>query len=275
MDKAQWDEAVGECKKAIELDPKYALGYRMLGYALWAKTQWDEAIGEFEKAIELDPKLDWVHVDLGHALWSKNKLDEAIGEYRKAIEVNPKLAQFHQYLGHALLAKNQFEEAVGEYRKAIELEPKLVSAQPVANAERLARLEAKLADVLEGKAMATDNGERLDLAELCRLTHRYVAAVRLYADAFTADPKLAEDLKAGHRFNAAWSATIASSGPGDRRRQARRPGARRLREQALAWLRADLEQWKKRVESGTLEDRQAHAGHARALAARSQPGLCA
>ena len=252
----QLEEAIGECKKAMELNPKLALAHIALGNALWSKTQLEEAIGEFKKAIELDPKFDWAHVCLGHALWSKNQLDEAIGEYRKAIEVDPKLAPLHFYLGNALLAKNRLEEATGEYRKAIELDPKFASAQRVANAERVARLEAKLADVLEGKAMATDNGERLGLAEVCRLTRRYVAAARLYADAVTADPTLADDLKAGHRYNAACSAALAASGPGTDADKLDDQEHRRLREQALAWLRADLEQWAKRPEAGKPEDRQ-------------------
>ncbi len=255
--KNQLDEAIALHRKAIELDPMEACAHFHLGEALWSKNHWDEAIGEFKKAVELEPKLGMAHYFLGHVLWSKYHLDEAIGEFRRAIELDPKLAPYHFYLGHALLAKNQLDEAIGEYRKAIELDPKFVSAQRVANPERLARLEAKLADVLAGKATATDNGERLGLAEVCRLTRRYVAAARLYADAFTADPKLAEELKAGHRFNAAWCATIASSGPAIDADKLDDQEQRRLREQALAWLRADLEQWKKRVESGTLEDRQA------------------
>ena len=124
------------------------------------------------------------------------------------------------------------------------------------NAERLVRLEAKLADVLAGKATATDNGERLGLAEVCRLTRRYVAAARLYADAFTADPKLADDLKAGHRYNAACSAALAAAGQGTDADKLDDQEHRRLRQQALAWLRADLEQWAKRLEAGKPEDRQ-------------------
>jgi hypothetical protein len=126
----------------------------------------------------------------------------------------------------------------------------------VADAERLVRLEAKLADFLVGKATATDNRERLGLAEVCRVKRRYVAASRFSADAFTADPKLADDLKAWHRYNAAYSAALAAAGQGTDADKLDDQERGRLRQQALDWLRADLEQCAKQSEAGKPEDRQ-------------------
>jgi len=260
LGKNQVEEAIAEYKKAIELAPKLEDAHLFLGHALWSKNQLEDGIAEFRKAIELDPKLAAAHYALGHGLWSKNQLEEGIAEFRKAIELDPKPADAHLFLGHALLAKNQLKEAIGEYRKAIELDPKFASAQRVANAERLARLAAKLADVLEGKATATDNGERLGLAEVCWLTRRYVAAARLYADAVTADPTLADDLKAYDRYNAVCSAVLGAAGLGTVADKLADQEHGRLRQQALAWLRADLGQWAKRLEAGKPENRQVMRG---------------
>ena len=110
--------------------------------------------------------------------------------------------------------------------------------------------------------------------EVCRLKRRHVAAARLYADAFTADPKLADDLKAGHRYNAACSAALAAAGQGTDADKLDDQEHRRLRQQALAWLRADLEQWAKRLGSRQARRSPSRAGHARALAARHRPGQC-
>jgi hypothetical protein len=70
------------------------------------------------------------------------------------------------------------------------------------------------------------------------------AAARLYADAFAADPKLADGLKTGHRYNAACSAALAAAGKLDDKDKAR------LRQQALDWLRADLALRARQLESG-------------------------
>src|SRR5262249_3043286 len=69
---------------------------------------------------------------------------------------------------------------------------------------------------------------------------RYADAARLYAAAFAAQPKFAADRPAQDRYNAACAATLAGVGQGidagkldDRERD-------RLRQQAHAWLRAEL-----------------------------------
>ena len=127
--------------------------------------------------------------------------------------------------------------------------------QWLANAEQLVGLEAKLIDVLMEKATPTDNRERLGLLEVCRLQRRHVAAARLYADAFTADPKLADDLKASHRYNAACFAALAAAGQGTDAGKLDDKEHSRLRHQALAWLRADLDVWSKRLEGSDPAER--------------------
>jgi eukaryotic-like serine/threonine-protein kinase len=292
----QWDQALADYTRAIELDPKHAPAHNSLGAILCdVKHDYDGAIMEFRQAIDLDPKSAPAHGNLGNALMAKNQLDEASAEYRKAIELDPKNAPAHYCLGIALQAKKQLDEAIGEYKKAIDLQPdyaeahcnlasilrlqgqlpaslesfqrghalgakrkdwRYPSAQWVADAERLVGLEAKLPDVLAGKATPTDNRERLGLSEVCGLKRRHVAAARLYADAFTADPKLADDLKACHRYNAACYAALAAAGQGTDAGKLDDQEQSRLRQQALAWLRADLEQWSKGLEGGKPEDRQ-------------------
>jgi hypothetical protein len=84
----------------------------------------------------------------------------------------------------------------------------------------------------------------VELARLCasRTQKRYALAVRLYEEAFAADPKLADDLAAGHRFTAARSAVLAVAGK-DKELIKVEPAERdRLTALALKWLRADLTQ---------------------------------
>ena len=67
---------------------------------------------------------------------------------------------------------------------------------------------------LDGKYRPQDNDERLALLGVCQFTDRTCAAARLYSDAFATDPLLAEDLRAGHRFQAARAAALAGCGLG-------------------------------------------------------------
>jgi hypothetical protein len=64
--------------------------------------------------------------------------------------------------------------------------------------------------------------------------------VRFYTEGFTAQPKLADDLRAGYRYRAACSAAQAGFGQGNDVSTLTESERRVLRRQALTWLRADL-----------------------------------
>src|SRR5262249_54311777 len=91
--------------------------------------------------------------------------------------------------------------------------------------------------------------ECLDYIELCALTRRYSAGARLYAEAFKADATLADDLQAGHRYNAACAAARAGCGQGNDADQLDDKERVRLRQQAREWLRTDLALWEKQAAS--------------------------
>ena len=92
-----------------------------------AKQQWDEAIAEFKKAIELDPKLAEPHYNLGLRC-RQEPVGRSHCRIQKAIELDPKLAHGPLRPRLALQAKNQLDEAIAEYRKAIDLQPDYAEA---------------------------------------------------------------------------------------------------------------------------------------------------
>jgi hypothetical protein len=163
-------------------------------------------------------------------------------------------------LGQALLAKRQFAEADAAIGRCLEnLPPE--ETKILGNLERLRErcrhllaLEGRLADIVRG----TDKpaaGECLDAAELCLVKHHYATATRLYAVALAATPKLTEDLRAGHRYNAARAAALAACGQGDDVAGLGEPEREAVRRQAREFLRLDLAAWATKVDTGTEADR--------------------
>ncbi len=65
---------------------------------------------------------------------------------------------------------------------------------------------------------------------------------------------MTEDLRAGHRFNAARAAALAGGGHDDTAGLGE-PERAGLRKQARDWLRLDLASWAKKVDTGTAADR--------------------
>jgi tetratricopeptide (TPR) repeat protein len=254
--KREYDKAIACFRKAIELDPKNEAAHHNLGVALSYKNQLDEAIASFRKAIELDPTSAHVYHHLGYALQRKGEDDEAIACFRKAIELKPKSASAHNILGYALLDNSQLDEAIACFRTAIKLDPKDASARRgLARAERLAAVRDRFPAFQNGSYTPASNAERIELAEWCHIKKLHHTATRLYADTFATDPKLADDLEAVHRYNAACEAALAAAGVGEEAAKLDDLGRSRLRQQALDWLRADLALHTKQLASGQAADR--------------------
>jgi serine/threonine-protein kinase len=110
----------------------------------------------------------------------------------------------------------------------------------VQHCQCLLDLDKRLPALLKGDDQPKDSAEQLTLAELCCYKKRYAAAARFYAQAFAADPRLANNLQCQARYNAACAAGLAAARQGKDAAQLQDQECARLRQQALAWLQADL-----------------------------------
>jgi Tfp pilus assembly protein PilF len=287
------DGAIRCYRTAIQCDPKYANAHTSLGLALYAKGDVDGAIHCFHTAIAYDPKDANAHTGLGGALHTKGDVDGAIRCYRTAIACDPKLAQAHYNLGLALKAKGDVDGAIRCYRTAIQCDPKYAQAhynlglalirqgdfaearletrralellsdrdplrnfasQQLKQSEQLLALDKKLAAILKGEGKPADAAECLALAFLCqRYKQLYAASARFYTDAFAEQPKLADDPRKQHRYNAACAAALAAAGQGKDADKVDAKERTRLRKQALDWLRADLAMWGKVLDKANVQ----------------------
>jgi len=121
---SEFEEAIEEFDKAIELDPNNPKYHNNKGNALYDLHNYQEAIEEFDKAIELDPNNPNYHNNKGNALLKLGRYEEAIEEFDKAIELKPNNPSYHNNKGIAQDDLHNYQEAIEEYDKAIELKPK-------------------------------------------------------------------------------------------------------------------------------------------------------
>src|SRR5262249_37732501 len=85
----------------------------------------------------------------------------------------------------------------------------------------------------------------------------HIAAARFHAAAFASQPKLADDLGAGHRYKAACAAALAAAGKGEGAGKLNDQEKGKLRGQALGWLKADLLLWAQAARGTPTRRRQA------------------
>ena len=109
-------------KRAIEIDPKYALAYAPLGELL-AKDRPKEATGLLRRAVNYNPNDGWSRAYLADALSRLRKLKAADEQYRRLLELWPNEAMPNWLYG-SFLASNRKDSLTAEryLRKAVEIE---------------------------------------------------------------------------------------------------------------------------------------------------------
>jgi Flp pilus assembly protein TadD len=106
-----------------------------------------------------------------------------------------------------------------------------------------------------GTYQPRDNDERFALLGACWFEERTAAAARLYAEAFSADPRLSGDHAAGRCYNAACAAALAGCGRGKDAGDLDPEEQTRWRQRARSWLGLDLAAWAKELDGGRAEAR--------------------
>jgi serine/threonine-protein kinase len=117
-----WQAAERHFRRAIELDPNYALGRSFLAWYLAAMGRFEESIAEDKRALELDPLSSAVNADLGWDLYLARRYDEAIEQLRKAIDLDPNYWVSYVLLGRCYEQTGRVNEAVAAFQKARQIE---------------------------------------------------------------------------------------------------------------------------------------------------------
>jgi tetratricopeptide (TPR) repeat protein len=274
-DNGEQEEAVAALQEAVRLGLVDAGASYNIGVGLLHKKDADGAEASLRTAIRLDPKHAGAHSNLGAALVMKGDTEGGIAALREAVRLDPRLAEAHMNLGNALAKQGQFAEALDHLKKAHEIgsqrpDWRQPTAQLIRTTERLAAIDARLTEVLGGRAEPEGVVDLMNFALVCRVSHRrYADAVRFYKEAFAADPRVAAQFQQRNRSSAAAAAAAAAAGRGvNPPPEADRPG---LRTQALAWISADLAAWRQALAAGG--PRAAPAVHAAMRAWLAEPGF--
>jgi serine/threonine-protein kinase len=267
MDRDDFKGAITACRKAIDLDPQFASAHLNLGIALYETGDLDGAIASWEQTIKLDPNYTKAHHNLGVALDARGKLTAATASFKKAIALAPKQPDTHISLGGTLLKMGRFADAKSSLEQALKLMPpgqvpipglpdRKAVLQLLKQCEQLLELDARLTAVLKG-AEPESAEEQLELAALCmRYKKRYATAARFFGAAL---PDLIPpvELRSLIYFEAACAAVLAAAGKGEDAAKLDSQEQKRLRQQALVWLREALTNHEEGVKSGAANRRTA------------------
>jgi tetratricopeptide (TPR) repeat protein len=117
-------EALEKCRKALDLSPRAAEAYYLLGKIQDRRGARQEARQALLCATKLEPSLVPAHLHLGRIYLQSQELEPAAEEFRTVIRLGDNAsADAHYGLGLALNAGSKYLEALPNLRAAVEARP--------------------------------------------------------------------------------------------------------------------------------------------------------
>jgi serine/threonine protein kinase/Tfp pilus assembly protein PilF len=249
-DKEDYKGAIREFEEATRLDPSDARPHFNLGTLLYGRKQFDAAIREFKAAIQLDRTFAAPHVNLGNIFRERKEYAAAIDEFNEAIRLDPDFAFAHANLGLAYRNSGRFRESVSAFGQALKLSPKDARTEgELRLSEQLLIVDERFSAVREGRLKPNKPSDAVGYALFdMEFKKEYALAVRLFVEGFAADAKLT----AAHRYNAACAASLAAAGQGKDADKLDDNQRADLRNQALGWLRDELQAARQALQANFL-----------------------
>jgi len=92
------------------------------GLGLYGKNDYEGALLELGKAVEMDPKYADEYLAMGHALHKLKRLPEAVEAIKKAIAINPQEVLYHTSLSTVFRDMGMIPQAEEEMAISFQLQ---------------------------------------------------------------------------------------------------------------------------------------------------------
>jgi len=105
------------CRRAVELDPGYALPWAMMAFAQADMHRRSDSLEDGReaaiRAIQLDSKLPEAHAALGAVLMHQGSFERALEACAAALQIDPNSYEGNLVAGRCYMALERFDEAIG------------------------------------------------------------------------------------------------------------------------------------------------------------------
>jgi tetratricopeptide (TPR) repeat protein len=127
-------------KKINEIDPNSIVAHEIAGEIDESMHNYDLALVEYKKAVDMDPQRPGTHMHMGDAYWYIGKWQSAQSEFKAEIANDPNNCMARWKLANSMLeANDSSEEALSQLNSSLERCPTLMQAR-VDRARALVRL---------------------------------------------------------------------------------------------------------------------------------------
>jgi len=120
-----FDEAISEYNKAIELKPNVAEAYQGRGEAWFRKGNASQAIADYSTAISIDPDFALAYFSRGYARKMQGNTKGALADFDKAIDADPNYGLAFAYRGLTRLSLGKEAQARKDFDRGLKLDPSI------------------------------------------------------------------------------------------------------------------------------------------------------
>jgi len=126
-----FERALGDADDAVRTSPRYAAAHRIRGYVYGFLDQYEDAIADYKKAVELNPDSPYDLINLAKAQYAAKDYEAALKSSDRAVVLNDRQSDAHLERARANAKLKRDDAAERDFRRAIELMPKRGSANAV------------------------------------------------------------------------------------------------------------------------------------------------
>jgi len=190
--KKQYQPAIADFSKAIELQGKLAWALNDRGICYQELGNLDAAFRDYEEAIRVDPSDPLPYANRSDIHRRRNRLDQAIADAGAAIRLDPKRAGSYWTRTAAYEEKQQWTEAIADATCCIGLDPKYTDCfnKPAYGYFKLRKYDLALADLEESLRLDPHSAWAFTTRGNVRKEKRlFDLALADYTQAIREDPK--------------------------------------------------------------------------------------
>jgi tetratricopeptide (TPR) repeat protein len=117
----QYDAALCEFNKALEISPYLGLAYYQRGCVYEARGAIDLALADFDQALRCDAQIAHAYLHRGRIRTERGEFDSALADFDQVMFMRPNDVECYLNRGVCLAKKGMFTEAILDFQRVLKL----------------------------------------------------------------------------------------------------------------------------------------------------------
>ena len=114
-----WVGAERDYRRAIELNPNYAVARISYAFHIYALQRFDEAAAQAERAQQLDPASPFVNTWAAATYFLAGRVEDAMASLQRVLELEPSYADASIVFTRVYVSRGMHQEAIAELQRAL------------------------------------------------------------------------------------------------------------------------------------------------------------